>query len=189
MKPDDFAGLCHSLISYPNFYFYRPSRRRRSVGVANATQPPLFLTTIPNLQLDSGTIAPDGEDQEESKVSSVSCLPHLFPLFRVAVEVQSLPFCQVEQKVFSKESTVISNLQHFTSYKIEIIACNDPTDPKRCSMATYISARTMPEGKNGHTRVQIGCCCTEYQIRLTVKCFSLSDTCRESRRHPRARDP
>ncbi|XP_012779846.2 insulin receptor b [Maylandia zebra] len=98
----------------------RPSRRRRSVGVANATQPPLFLTTVPNLQLDSGTIAPDGEDQEESKV---------------------------EQKVFSKESTVISNLQHFTSYKIEIIACNDPTDPKRCSMATYISARTMPEEK------------------------------------------
>uniref|UniRef100_A0AAX7TDV7 Tyrosine-protein kinase receptor n=1 Tax=Astatotilapia calliptera TaxID=8154 RepID=A0AAX7TDV7_ASTCA len=94
----------------------RPSRRRRSVGVANATQPPLFLTTVPNLQLDSGTIAPDGEDQEESKV-------------------------------FSKESTVISNLQHFTSYKIEIIACNDPTDPKRCSMATYISARTMPEEK------------------------------------------
>lgn len=79
MKLDDFAGLCHSLISYPNFYFCRPSRRRRSVGVANATQPPLFLTTIPNLQLDSGTIAPDGEDQEESKVSSVSCLPHLFP--------------------------------------------------------------------------------------------------------------
>lgn len=92
-----------------------------------------------------------------------------FTLFRVAVEVQSLFLsAQVEQKVFSKESTVISNLQHFTSYKIEIIACNDPTDPKRCSMATYISARTMPEGKNGHTRVQIGCWCTEYQI-LEIK--------------------
>lgn len=55
---------------------------------------------------------------------------------------------QVELKVSSKESTVISNLQHFTSYKIEIMACNHPTDLKRCSMATYISARTMPEGES-----------------------------------------
>uniref|UniRef100_A0A4W6FNT2 Tyrosine-protein kinase receptor n=1 Tax=Lates calcarifer TaxID=8187 RepID=A0A4W6FNT2_LATCA len=54
---------------------------------------------------------------------------------------------KVELKVFSKESTVISNLHHFTSYKIEIMACNHPTDPKRCSMATYVSARTMPEEK------------------------------------------
>lgn len=56
-------------------------------------------------------------------------------------------FAQVELKVFAKESTVISNLHHFTSYKIEIMACNDPVDLKRCSMATYVSARTMPEGK------------------------------------------
>ena len=55
---------------------------------------------------------------------------------------------QVELKVFSKESAVISNLHHFTSYKIEIMACNHPTDLKRCSMATYVSARTMPEGKD-----------------------------------------
>lgn len=55
---------------------------------------------------------------------------------------------QVELKVSSKESTVISNLQHFTSYKIEIMACNHASDLKRCSMATYVSARTMPEGKN-----------------------------------------
>uniref|UniRef100_A0A8C3B182 Tyrosine-protein kinase receptor n=1 Tax=Cyclopterus lumpus TaxID=8103 RepID=A0A8C3B182_CYCLU len=54
---------------------------------------------------------------------------------------------QVELKVSSKESTLISNLQHFTSYKIEIMACNHVTDLKRCSMATYVSARTMPEEK------------------------------------------
>lgn len=54
---------------------------------------------------------------------------------------------QLELKVASKESTIISNLHHFTSYKIEIMACNDPPDLKRCSMATYVSARTMPEGK------------------------------------------
>lgn len=57
---------------------------------------------------------------------------------------------QVELKV-DKESTVISNLHHFTSYKIEILACNHPTDPKRCSMATYVSARTMPEGTDSNT--------------------------------------
>uniref|UniRef100_A0A3B3W0Y7 Tyrosine-protein kinase receptor n=1 Tax=Poecilia latipinna TaxID=48699 RepID=A0A3B3W0Y7_9TELE len=53
----------------------------------------------------------------------------------------------VVENVFGRESTVISNLQHFTSYKIEIIACNHPTEPNRCSMATYVSARTMPELK------------------------------------------
>uniref|UniRef100_A0A3P8RPL1 Tyrosine-protein kinase receptor n=1 Tax=Amphiprion percula TaxID=161767 RepID=A0A3P8RPL1_AMPPE len=96
----------------------RPSRRRRSVGVANATLPPLFLTTIPSLQFGSTTATPEDEDED-----------------------------QEGSKVFSKESTVISNLHHFTSYKIEIMACNHPTDLKRCSMATYVSARTMPEEK------------------------------------------
>uniref|UniRef100_A0A8C4DUP5 Tyrosine-protein kinase receptor n=1 Tax=Dicentrarchus labrax TaxID=13489 RepID=A0A8C4DUP5_DICLA len=49
--------------------------------------------------------------------------------------------------VHAKESTVISNLRHFTSYQIEIHACNHATDPGRCSMAAYVSARTMPEDK------------------------------------------
>lgn len=49
--------------------------------------------------------------------------------------------------VHAKESTVISNLRHFTSYQIEIHACNHPTDAARCSMAAYVSARTMPEGE------------------------------------------
>lgn len=57
---------------------------------------------------------------------------------------------QVELKV-EKESTVISNLHHFTSYKIEIIACNHPRTLRRCSMATYVSARTMPEGTDSNT--------------------------------------
>ncbi|KAI9520500.1 hypothetical protein NQZ68_017201 [Dissostichus eleginoides] len=98
----------------------RSSRRRRSVGVANATLPNFFLTTAPGLQFDSTTASPEDEDEEGSKV---------------------------ELKVFSKESTVISDLHHFTSYKIEIMACNHPTEIKRCSMATYVSARTMPEVK------------------------------------------
>lgn len=53
--------------------------------------------------------------------------------------------------MFLKESTVISNLHHFTSYKIEIMACNHATDVKRCSMAAYVSARTMPEGRGSNT--------------------------------------
>uniref|UniRef100_A0AAQ4PR90 Tyrosine-protein kinase receptor n=1 Tax=Gasterosteus aculeatus aculeatus TaxID=481459 RepID=A0AAQ4PR90_GASAC len=53
----------------------------------------------------------------------------------------------VELKVSSKESTVISNLHHFTSYKIEIIACNKVKDVEQCSLASLVSARTMPEEK------------------------------------------
>ncbi|XP_010792579.1 insulin receptor-like [Notothenia coriiceps] len=98
----------------------RPARRRRSVGVANATLPNFFLTTAPGLQFGSTTASPEDEDEEGSKA---------------------------ELKESSKESTVISNLHHFTSYKIEIMACNHPTEIKRCSMATYVSARTMPEVK------------------------------------------
>ncbi|XP_041863346.1 insulin receptor b [Melanotaenia boesemani] len=100
----------------------RPSRRRRSVGVANSTQSSLSLTTIPSLQFSATTASPEDEDEDQEG-------------------------SKVELKVFSKKSTVISNLQHFTSYKIEIMACNHPTELKRCSMATYVSARTMPEEK------------------------------------------
>ncbi|CAL8254318.1 unnamed protein product [Merluccius merluccius] len=96
----------------------RPSRRRRSLGVANATHIlPNFLTTAPSLAGGSTTLSPEAEGSK------------------------------VVLKVMAKESTVISNLHHFTSYKIEILACNHPTDPLRCSMATYVSARTMPEEK------------------------------------------
>lgn len=93
----------------------RPARRRRSVGVANATFTPFILSTIP---YGPTTLTPEVEEGS-----------------------------MVELKVFSKESTIISNLQHFTSYKIEIMACNHPTDPDRCSMPTYVSARTLPDEK------------------------------------------
>lgn len=54
---------------------------------------------------------------------------------------------KLELVVRGKESTVISALRHFTSYQIEVHACNHPTDPARCSMAAYVSARTLPEGE------------------------------------------
>ncbi|XP_061458058.1 insulin receptor [Rhineura floridana] len=49
-------------------------------------------------------------------------------------------------KVVFKESVVISSLQHFTGYRIEIQACNHEA-PKECSSEAYVSARTMPEAK------------------------------------------
>lgn len=54
---------------------------------------------------------------------------------------------KVVLKVPVKESVVISNLHHFTSYQIEIQACNHPENLDFCSVATFVSARTMPEGK------------------------------------------
>ncbi|MEQ2309757.1 hypothetical protein AMECASPLE_001873 [Ameca splendens] len=95
------------------------SRQRRSVmGIANKTQP--FLTTAASPPGSTGI--PDNEDENKE-----------YPKTMVFVH--------------AKESTVISNLRHFTSYQIEIHACNHPTDQARCSMAAYVSARTMPEDK------------------------------------------
>ncbi|MEQ2254709.1 hypothetical protein ILYODFUR_006334, partial [Ilyodon furcidens] len=95
------------------------SRQRRSVmGIANKTQP--FLTTAASPPGSTGI--PNNEDENKE-----------YPKTMVFVH--------------AKESTVISNLRHFTSYQIEIHACNHPTDQARCSMAAYVSARTMPEDK------------------------------------------
>uniref|UniRef100_A0A8C6Q7F4 Tyrosine-protein kinase receptor n=1 Tax=Nothobranchius furzeri TaxID=105023 RepID=A0A8C6Q7F4_NOTFU len=100
----------------------RSPRERRSVDKPDTTQFPLFFTTISSLQLGSTTASSTEEDENEEG-------------------------SKVELNVTSKESAVISNLHHFTSYTIEIMACNHPEDPKRCSLATYVSARTMPEEK------------------------------------------
>ncbi|NWY74558.1 INSR protein, partial [Erithacus rubecula] len=51
------------------------------------------------------------------------------------------------EKVMFKESLVISGLRHFTGYRIELHACNHDAQESRCSVAAYVSARTMPEAK------------------------------------------
>lgn len=51
------------------------------------------------------------------------------------------------EKVVNKESLVISGLRHFTGYRIELQACNQDAPEERCSVAAYVSARTMPEAK------------------------------------------
>lgn len=88
------------------------------MGVANHTHP--LLTTALSSPPHS-TPVPEGDETFESKKTVVT--------------------------VHAKESTVISELRHFTSYQIEIHACNHPIDPGRCSMAAYVSARTLPEGE------------------------------------------
>lgn len=72
----------------------------------------------------------------------------------------------ITQVVHGKESTVISNLKHFTSYQIEIHACNDPNDLNRCSMAAYVSARTMPEEHADDIRSPILCEVSEYSVHI-----------------------
>uniref|UniRef100_A0A1A8QE15 Tyrosine-protein kinase receptor n=2 Tax=Nothobranchius TaxID=28779 RepID=A0A1A8QE15_9TELE len=101
------------------FEIKRSRQRRAVMGVANKTLP--FFPTAPSLP--RGTGVPEGEDEENFEGTKTMVVVH------------------------SKESTVISNLRHFTSYQIEIHACNHPTDQTRCSMAAYVSARTMPEDK------------------------------------------
>lgn len=49
-----------------------------------------------------------------------------------------------QDKVF-RDRMVISNLRHFTEYRIDIHACNHAAHTVGCSAATYVFARTMPE--------------------------------------------
>uniref|UniRef100_A0AAQ4QGR6 Tyrosine-protein kinase receptor n=1 Tax=Gasterosteus aculeatus aculeatus TaxID=481459 RepID=A0AAQ4QGR6_GASAC len=119
---------------------FRRSRKRRSaVGIANWTLP--FLTTAPSPP--HGTGMPEDEDA--------------FEITRITVDV----------KAHAKESTVISNLRHFTSYQIEVHACNDKENPLSCSMAAYVSARTMPEDKADDIRGPIKYEVTENVVHIT----------------------
>ncbi|XP_013862871.1 insulin receptor a [Austrofundulus limnaeus] len=101
------------------FEIKRSRHRRSMVGIANRTHP--FLTTAPSPTGATGI--PDDEDEENFEGTKTMVF------------------------VPNKETTVISGLRHFTSYQIEIHACNHPTEQTRCSMAAYVSARTMPEDK------------------------------------------
>lgn len=62
--PADFISSCFTCHSHLS----RPSRRRRSVGVANATQ--TFLT-VPSLPFGSTTASPDNEEDQEEEGSVV----------------------------------------------------------------------------------------------------------------------
>lgn len=116
------------------------SRDRRDLnGIANRTLS--FLTPAPSPR--AGTSIPTDEDEE------------------------ALESTKTVVTVHAKESTVISGLRHFTSYQIEVHACNHPTDPARCSMAAYVSARTMPEDKADDILGPIKCEVTEKTVHIT----------------------
>ncbi|XP_075700947.1 insulin receptor-related protein [Rhinoderma darwinii] len=56
--------------------------------------------------------------------------------------VESKPYTY-KDKIF-RDRMVISNLRHFTEYRIDIHACNHAADTVGCSAATFVFARTMP---------------------------------------------
>ncbi|CAL8369908.1 unnamed protein product [Boreogadus saida] len=115
----------------------KPTRQRRSVaamGVANRTFPfPFAFSPTVATGGRAGGGASGGEDGAGGEDGGG--------------EEETFESTKIELKVRGRESTVISNLRHFTSYQIEIHACNHLTDPARCSMAAYVSARTLPEDK------------------------------------------
>ncbi|XP_056401019.1 insulin receptor-related protein [Hyla sarda] len=56
--------------------------------------------------------------------------------------MESKPYTY-KDKIF-RDRMVISNLRHFTEYRIDIHACNHAADNVGCSAATFVFARTMP---------------------------------------------
>uniref|UniRef100_A0A3P9A2V0 Tyrosine-protein kinase receptor n=1 Tax=Esox lucius TaxID=8010 RepID=A0A3P9A2V0_ESOLU len=129
-----FENYIHNEVFEP-----KPRQRRSAMGVANQTHQS-SLTTPPTLPEGFATRSPGDEDGNN---------------------VES---AKIRLKVFAKESTVISGLRHFTSYQIDVMACNDPTDPNRCSMAAFVSARTMPEADDivGHITYDV----SEYTVHI-----------------------
>ncbi|XP_065276091.1 insulin receptor-related protein [Emys orbicularis] len=59
------------------------------------------------------------------------------------------PKAQTDFRIFEdkvvRDRTVISQLRHFTEYRIDIHACNHAAHTVGCSAATFVFARTMPE--------------------------------------------
>uniref|UniRef100_A0A8C7L3M4 Tyrosine-protein kinase receptor n=1 Tax=Oncorhynchus kisutch TaxID=8019 RepID=A0A8C7L3M4_ONCKI len=131
-----FENYIHNEVFEP-----KPRQRRSAVGVANQTLPS-FAATPTTLSEGFATRGPDSDD---------------------ANGVEST---KIQLTVFSKESTVISGLRHFTSYQIDVLACNHPTDPSRCSMAAFVSARTMPEDKADDIVGPISYDVTEYTVHI-----------------------
>lgn len=76
--PTDFISSCFTCHSHLS----RPSRRRRSVGVANATQ--TFLT-VPSPPFGSTTATPDNEEDQEEEGSVVWNIADDFSPFSLSV--------------------------------------------------------------------------------------------------------
>ncbi|XP_064422051.1 insulin-like growth factor 1a receptor [Latimeria chalumnae] len=95
----------------------RPDRKRRDVfGIQN--------TTIPVFNRNNATMSDRNEDDLDSKQKE-----------------EEYPFCEIR---VMGQRTVISNLQPFTVYRIDIHSCNHETEALGCSAATFVFARTLP---------------------------------------------
>ncbi|XP_062453725.1 insulin receptor-related protein [Rhea pennata] len=55
------------------------------------------------------------------------------------------PDFQIFEDKVVRDRTVLSQLRHFTEYRIDIHACNHAAHTVGCSAATFVFARTMPE--------------------------------------------
>ncbi|KAM4747534.1 insulin-like growth factor 1 receptor [Rhinophrynus dorsalis] len=95
----------------------RPDRRRRDVFMASNT-----------------TLADHGKNSSTHDFSNVS---------ESDTDEAEYPF--FESKVeYNRERTVISNLQPFTLYRIDIHSCNHEAEKLGCSASNFVFARTMP---------------------------------------------
>ncbi|XP_071610349.1 insulin-like growth factor 1 receptor isoform X1 [Heliangelus exortis] len=95
----------------------RPDRKRRDLfRIANAT------VASRNRNITGTDHFTNTSDTEENEVE--------YPFF--------------ETKVDGKERTVISHLQPFTLYRIDIHSCNHEADTLGCSASNFVFARTMP---------------------------------------------
>lgn len=94
----------------------RPERKRRDVSQASNS-------TIP-VRARNNTGDPSGNTSDSDEFETE------FPFF--------------ETRVDGKERTVISNLQPFTLYRIDIHSCNHEAEKLGCSASNFVFARTMP---------------------------------------------
>ncbi|XP_078279915.1 insulin receptor-like isoform X2 [Rhinoraja longicauda] len=93
-------------------------------------------------------IRPSRKRRELGTLSNSSILAMTTPTSVINASATKSPeeeYPMLSEKVWMKESLVISNLRHFSGYRIDIHSCNHETETVGCSVAAYVSARTMPE--------------------------------------------
>ncbi|XP_028649838.1 insulin receptor-related protein-like isoform X1 [Erpetoichthys calabaricus] len=120
------AGVAGPYSCYYSGHGKQLKKRRDTIWVANMTMASRNDTSIDGLNV---TV------ENQSTVNHTSSSPK--------PEDNEYPI--QEDKVFMRERTVISNLHHFTFYRIDIHACNHAAHMVGCSAAIFVFTRTMPE--------------------------------------------
>nr|XP_025035924.1 insulin receptor-related protein [Pelodiscus sinensis] len=99
----------------------RSPKRRRDILAVTSSGHPL---------LNASSLEPPGNSAPHNRTGAAPKAQTDFRIF--------------EDKVV-RDRAVISQLRHFTEYRIDIHACNHAAHTVGCSAATYVFARTMPE--------------------------------------------